>query len=333
MLTTSARLLRLLTLLQTRRFWTGADLAERLEVTPRSLRRDMNRLRSLGYPVHAASGVAGGYQLGAGAALPPLQLDDDEALAVSLALSTAATGSISGIEEPAMRALTKLEQVLPSRLQRRAHTLRAAIVPLARAGAKVDAALLSKLASACRDHLVVSFDYADAKQRLSKRQVQPHGMVHTGLRWYLVAWDLTREDFRTFRVDRIGPSCAHGARFAPRPGPGNGDLKAYVLQSISGSACEAQAKVLLHAPASVAAQTLSPSAGYLEPVDEEHCLLLAGAPSLEALAVWLLLAGVHFEVQEPPELTAHLHALKARLDRALEVAPKRAPRKRSARTS
>lgn len=316
MLQTSARLLRLVALLQARRFWTGPELCERLEVTDRTLRRDVNRVRALGYPVLATSGVAGGYQLGAGASLPPLQLEDDEALAVSLALGTAATGSITGIEEAALRAHAKLEQVLPQRLRRRANTLRAAIVPLQRSRVQVDAVLLSTLASACRDNVSLQFAYADNKKQQTRRSVEPQGVVHTGFRWYLVAWDRDREDFRTFRVDRIEGKPDLGERFNPRPAPG-GDLKAYVSRSLSTHAYEFRARVLLHAPLEVALERVSPAAGYLERVDDEHCLLSAGAPSLDALSLWILLIGADFEVQEPKELISHLREIHLRLGRVL----------------
>jgi len=326
MLPTSARLLRLLSLLQTRRFWSGAELAERLEITDRTLRRDVDRLRSLGYPVHAASGVAGGYQLGAGAALPPLQLDDDEALAVSIALGTAAGTSVSGIEEAAVRALVKLEQVLPSRLRQRADALRATIVPLRREGPAVSAEVLSSLAGACRDHTELGFAYSDGRGRTSERRVEPQGVVHTGYRWYLVAWDLGRADFRTFRVDRIAGVPLPGARFAPRPAPEGGDLRKYVSRSVSTQAYEVQASVLLLAPFEAIAERVSPSSVLLERVDAARCRLQAGAQSVSTVAAWILMLGVDFEVEKPPELVEHLRGLHARLGRVL--APGKAPRKK-----
>src|SRR4051794_11032029 len=193
MLETSARLLRLLSLLQARRYWAGAELAERLEVTSRTLRRDVEKLRTLGYPVNAAAGRAGGYQLGAGAELPPLLLSDDEALAVTLGLRTAASGTVAGMEEAAVRALAKLEPLLPKRLRRRVKALGYAVVPLMGRGPSVHPELLSVLASACRDQHELAFAYADGGGRNTQRSVEPHGLVHTGARWYLVAWDLNRE--------------------------------------------------------------------------------------------------------------------------------------------
>src|ERR1700688_2490239 len=203
MLNTSARLLRLLSLFQARRYWSGAELSERLEVTPRTVRRDVDRLRSLGYPVNSTSGAGGGYQLGAGATLPPLLLDDDEAVAVAVGLRTAASGTVSGIEEASVRALSKLEQVLPSRLSRRVSALHAFIVPLANPGPTVDAATLTAIAAACRDHEELRFGYHSRDGSPSVRAVEPHRLVHTGRRWYLAAWDTDRNYWRTFRVDPI----------------------------------------------------------------------------------------------------------------------------------
>ena len=317
-LQTSARLLRLLSLFQSRRFWTGAELAERLEVTDRTLRRDVDRLRTLGYPVHATSGVAGGYQLGAGAALPPLLLEDDEALAVSIALGSSASGTVTGIDEAALRALVKLEQVLPARLRRRANALRASIVSLQRAGPAVDSTLLVALAGACRDHEQLAFQYQGGRApEGSERLVEPLGLVHTGYRWYLVAWDVNRGDFRTFRVDRMTGKATVGARFLPRPPPDGGDLRAYVARSISSAPYTFQARVLLHAPLEQVAERIPPGAGLLEKVSAERCRLQTGSHSLSSLALWIGLIGVDFEVEAPAELVVELGLLHARLGRAL----------------
>ena len=216
MLTATHRLLRLLSLLQTRSHWSGPELATTLEVHPRTLRRDIDKLRELGYPVHASSGIAGGYALRPGKALPPLLLDDEEALAVAITLRTAAAGSVGGIEETALRALIKLEQVMPARLRRRT-ALRAAVVPLEPHGPTVDAALLATLATACRDQLRVAFDYRDGRGQASSRMVEPQGVAHASQRWYLVAWDPARDDWRIFRLDRIAGPATTGAHFAPRP--------------------------------------------------------------------------------------------------------------------
>ena len=184
MLGTSARLLRLLSLFQAQRYWPGAELAERLEVTARTLRRDVDRLRSLGYPVNSTAGTGGGYQLGSGANVPPLQLDDEEAVAVTLGLRTAAAGSVEGIEEASLRALAKLEQVLPQRLRRRVAALAGVIVPLHYSGGKaVNAATLAAIAGACRDGCKLRFGYQSRDGSASKREVEPHRLVNTGRRW------------------------------------------------------------------------------------------------------------------------------------------------------
>ncbi|HXJ20165.1 MAG TPA: YafY family protein [Polyangia bacterium] len=315
MLGTSARLLKLLTLLQSRRSWTGPELVARLEITARTLRRDVDRLRSLGYPVQSTSGVAGGYRFGAGTELPPLILDDEEALAVSLGLRTAAAGGVTGMEEVSLRALTKLEQVLPARLRRRLSALHASIVPLARGGPTVEGRTLATLAAACRDCARLAFGYRDNAGARTSRQVEPAGLVHTGWRWYLVAWDLGRDDWRTFRLDRIGDKVTPGASFFPRPPP-EGGLAAYVSRSVSVSAYPVRARILLHAPIAEMARKVSPSAGILETVDAKRCLLHAGAPSLDALAVWMSLLGVDFDIRDPPEAREHLRRLAARAARA-----------------
>ena len=232
MLETSARLLRLLSLFQARRYWSGAELVERLEITSRTLRRDVDRLRLLGYPVHSTSGTSGGYQLGAGATLPPLLLDDEEAVAVAVGLRTSASGSVTGIEESSVRALAKLEQVLPSRLRRRITALHSFIVPVANSGPTVHAATLSLIAGACRDNDGLRFGYCGKNGAQSERQVEPHRLVSFGRRWYLVAWDCARKDWRTFRVDRIDKPALSGLRFMPRKLPAD-DVAAYVTRGVA----------------------------------------------------------------------------------------------------
>jgi predicted DNA-binding transcriptional regulator YafY len=323
MLETSARLLRLLSLLQARRYWAGAELAERLEVTPRTLRRDVDKLRTLGYPVNAAAGRAGGYQLGAGAELPPLLLSDDEALAVTLGLRTAASGTVAGMEEAAVRALAKLEPLLPKRLRRRVKALSYAVVPLMGRGPSVDPELLSVLASACRDQHELAFGYADRGGRNTQRSVEPHGLVHTGARWYLVAWDLNREAFRTFRVDRVAQAQPSTRRFLPRPVPEGGPA-AYVARTVSSSAYRYQARVILHAPLASVAERVSPLSARLERIDDERCCMETGGQSLASLGFHLAMLGVDFEVLEPVELVSHLRDLAARLSRATRATQRRA---------
>ncbi|WP_435852560.1 helix-turn-helix transcriptional regulator [Streptomyces sparsogenes] len=318
MLETSARLLRLLSLLQAHREWSGAELADRLKVTTRTVRRDVDRLRELGYPVHSAPGTAGGYQLGPGAQLPPLLLDDDEAVAVAVGLRQAAGGGVEGIEETSVRALAKLEQVLPDRLRRRVGALSSFTVPMVGAfrGPTVDPEVLTELANACRDSHRLRFEYRDHQGAVSRRTAEPHRLVAAQRRWYLVAWDVDREDWRTFRADRITPTPPHGPRFAPRRPPAE-DLAAYVREGVSTRAYAEKATVLLRVSAEEAAERLSPAAGTLEPVDEHSCLLRTGAGSLDIMTVHIAMLGVDFEVREPPELSDHIRMLRDRLARAL----------------
>ncbi|MFC8126620.1 helix-turn-helix transcriptional regulator [Streptomyces sp. NPDC057302] len=319
MLETSARLLRLLSLLQAHRDWSGADLAERLGVTPRTVRRDVDRLRELGYPVNASPGTGGGYQLGAGAELPPLLLDDDEAVAVAVGLRAAAGQGIEGIGETSVRALTKLEQVLPSRLRRRVGALTAFTVPMFRTPQQqaVDPSVLTELAHACRDAERLRFDYRDHGGSSSRRTVEPHRLVCTERRWYLVAWDVDRDDWRTFRVDRVTPRPPHGPRFAPRTPPA-GDLAAYVSRGVSTRAYAAQAVVRLLVPLEEAAQRITPSAGTLEAESESSCLLRTGAMSLDVMVIHVLLMGFEFEVVEPADFTERLSSARDLLSRALD---------------
>jgi predicted DNA-binding transcriptional regulator YafY len=320
MLQTSARLLRLLSLFQAQRYWSGADLSDRLDVTARTLRRDVDRLRSLGYPVHSTSGTAGGYQLGAGATLPPLLLDDDEAVAVALGLRTAASGTVTGVEEASVRALMKLEQVLPPRLGRRVAALHAFIVPLRSRDANnrsttVDAERLSAIAGACRDQEGIRFSYHNRAGAPTARVVEPHRLVHTGYRWYLVAWDLVRKDWRTFRVDRIEGKLKTSTRFKPRKPP-EGDFAAFVSKSLSQGPYPYRARVTLDAPVDAISKRISPSAGVLEAIDEGTCMLHTGSHSLEGITIHLSLLGVGFRVHEPAELIDYIRQLADRLNRA-----------------
>src|SRR5690349_2390547 len=213
---TSSRLLEMLSLLQGRRDWPGSELAERLEVSGRTIRRDIERLRGLGYPVESLTGPAGGYRLRAGTAMPPLLLDDDEAIAIAVGLRTAARASVAGIEETAVRALVKLEQVLPAHLRRRVGALGAATVTLPASGPTVELRHLTLIAAACRDSERLRFRYRRRDGTASRREVEPHSLVNHGRRWYLVAWDPGRGDWRTFRLDRLSRPAATGVRFALR---------------------------------------------------------------------------------------------------------------------
>jgi predicted DNA-binding transcriptional regulator YafY len=317
MLETSGRLLRLLSLLQHQRDWTGTELASRLAVSTRTVRSDVERLRSLGYPVHGTRGSLGGYRLGAGADLPPLLLEDEEAVAVTVGLRGAAAGAIAGIEETSLRALVKLERVLPTRLRRRVNAFWAATVaiPPEQPAPRVDAAVLTALAGACRDHERLRFDYRDHDGSGSRRTVEPHHLVNWGQRWYLVAWDPQRDDWRTFRVDRIGPPAATGSRFPARELP-DGDVAAYVSRRVSSAAWRHRARFTVHAPAAVVAERISPAVGTVEAVDEHTCVLEAGADAIETMAVYIGMLGIDFTVSEPPELVAKLRELSARYERA-----------------
>ncbi|MCT9933044.1 YafY family transcriptional regulator [Planotetraspora sp. A-T 1434] len=325
MLETSARLLRLLSLLQARRDWPGAALAERLEVSERTVRRDVERLRDLGYPVHATRGTDGGYRLGAGAAMPPLLLDDEEAVAVAVGLRTAAGGTVAGIEETSVRALVKLEQVLPSRLRHRVNAVQAYTepVPADRPGPKVDPAVLTALAAACRDRERLRFDYRGHDGSAGLRTVEPHRLVSWGRRWYLVAWDVDRQDWRTFRVDRVEPRTPTGPRFPPREPP-EGGAAAYVARGVSAAAWRHHARVVVHAPAEVVSERVNPAVGVVEALDGRTCVLVTGADSVHTLAVHLGLLDLDFEVTEPAELVEHIRALAARYVRATPGAPEKA---------
>jgi predicted DNA-binding transcriptional regulator YafY len=321
MIETSARLLRLLSLLQARRDWSGTELAERLAVTTRTVRRDVDKLRELGYPVHATPGVAGGYRLGAGARLPPLLLDDDEAVAVAVGLRGAASG-VTGVAETSIRALTKLEQLLPTRLRQRVEMLNAVTVPMPGGeGPTVDPATLTLIAAACRDRERLRFDYRDHEGATTSRTTEPYRLVHGGRRWYLVAYDTERGDWRTFRVDRMTPREPSGPRFAPREPPA-ADLAAYTSFGASTAAYRHQALVTVYAPAEVVAARVSPTAVMVEPIDERRCRVRAGSNSLDAIVAHLLLLGFDFEAHEPPELIDRMRMLAARLGRAITASPR-----------
>ncbi len=316
MIQTSSRLLELLTLLQGRREWAGGELAERLEVSARTIRRDVDRLRRLGYPVDSLTGPSGGYRLRAGTAMPPLLLDDDEAIAIAVGLRTATRASVTGIEETAVRALLKLEQVLPSHLRRRVAALGSATVALPIAGPTVDPQHLTVLAGACRDLELVRFGYRRRDGTASRREVEPHSLVNHGRRWYLAAWDRRREDWRTFRLDRLTKPATTGVRFAPRALPAK-DAAAYVADSISNAPNRFEAVVTLHAPFDAVAGRVPSHWGTVEPLSARRCRFRTGDDDLSWLAVRIAMIGVDFEVEEPPELLEQLRSLSSRLARAV----------------
>ncbi|MFE7749332.1 helix-turn-helix transcriptional regulator [Streptomyces sp. NPDC057428] len=317
MLETSARLLRLLSLLQTPREWPGTELAERLGVSGRTVRNDIERLRTLGYPVDASRGATGGYRLAAGSAMPPLLLEDDEAVAVAVALRNVSGSALAGTEETAGRALAKLEQVLPSRLRRRVRALQqyAVPVPADRPAPHTDTELLMTLTAACRDHERLRMEYRDHAGATARRLVEPQRVVNWGRRWYLVAWDVDREDWRTFRVDRLTPLLPAGPRFAPRLDP-EGDAAAYVAGKASAAAWRHRARVTVHAPAQAVLERINPAVGTVEPVDADTCVLDTGADSLDSLGVHLGMLGFDFTVTGPPELVHHLEELAGRYARS-----------------
>src|SRR5919106_268175 len=312
---TSGRLLKLLSLLQTRRDWPGNELADRLGVSGRTIRRDVERLRELGYPVESLTGPAGGYRLRAGTAMPPLLLDDDEAIAIAVGLRTAARASVTGIEETSVRALVKLEQVLPAHLRRRVRALQSATMTLPAGGPTVDPQTLTTIAAACRDLESVRFAYRGRDGTDSRREVEPHSLVNLGRRWYLVAWDRGRRDWRTFRIDRLSGPASTGVRFAPRELPGK-DAATYVSQRLSAAPNRYEARVTLHAPAETIRKRVSPHWGNIEPIDDQRCEYRTGDDDLDWLAVRVAMLGVDFDVHEPPELAEHLRLLARRLERA-----------------
>ncbi|QIS06308.1 WYL domain-containing protein [Nocardia brasiliensis] len=316
MLETSARLLRLLSLLQTPRDWTGTELAERLEVDVRTVRRDIDKLRHLGYPVNATAGVAG-YRLGAGAKLPPLLLDDEEAVAVAIGLRTAAGGTITGIEDSSLRALTKLEKVLPARLRHRVSLLQSVTVTVAAGGPTVDPDTLTAIAGAIRDNHRLRFDYRSHDGATSLRTTEPHRLAHTGRRWYLIGWDVDRADWRTYRVDRLQPRIPTGPRFTPREAP-DADLSGYLTQGVTNSPYRYAARVTLGVSAEVAAERIAPTVGLLEAVDADSCTLRVGANSLDEMAIYLASFGFPMRVHEPRELIDHIHTLAQRLRESVD---------------
>ena len=312
---TSSRLLDLLSLLQARRDWPGLELAERLGVSGRTIRRDIERLRGLGYPVESLTGPAGGYRLRAGAAMPPLLLDEEEAIAIAVGLRTAARASVTGIEETSIRALVKLEQVLPAHLRRRVAALGSATVARVADGPTVDPQHLTTVAAACRDSECIRFGYRSRDDVATRREVEPHALVNLGRRWYLVAWDRRREDWRTFRVDRIDGPAATGVRFTARALPAR-DPAAFVEQSIAGAFSRFEARVTVHASADEVLIRHPYLAGALTATDAQSCEYRTSDDDLEWLALRIAMLGFDVEVHEPPELMSQLKVLARRLEAA-----------------
>jgi predicted DNA-binding transcriptional regulator YafY len=315
MANTSSRTLRLLSLFQTQRYWSGAELAERLGVSARTLRRDVDRLRELGYPVEAHRGIDGGYELAAGAALPPLAVDDDEAVAVAFGLRTAAQGAVAGMEDASISALSKIVQVMPSRLRRRVDALNAVTVPATwGSGPVVDAEVLMTVAQASRDEQRLRFIYTGRGAETTERHVEPHRLVALGRRWYLVAYDMTRHDWRSFRLDRMERPRGTGARFRPRTLPAE-DAAAFVRAGIENVPRVYTIVALVHTSAANVRAALGPW-GTVEEVDSERCRIRMTADSLDWPALALGAVGAEFDVLHPAELVEHLREWAGRFQRA-----------------
>ncbi|NUR06382.1 MAG: YafY family transcriptional regulator [Nocardioidaceae bacterium] len=310
-------MLQLLSLLQTHRYWPGGELARRLEVSERTLRRDVDRLRELGYPVHAVRGVAGGYQLQAGAAMPPLLLDDEEAVAIVVGLRAAAGGMVEGIDDTSVRALSKIVQVMPPRLRRRVDALRSYTVPavFGSGGPTLDAGLLATLAQACRDDERLRFGYRTREGDEAERTVEPHTMVTVGRRWYLVAWDLTRHDWRSFRVDRMTDATATGVRFRPRELPG-GDAAEYVKSGLRSAPQRHHVSVLVHADAESVRGRVG-RWGEVTDTGDGSCRLTMEADDLGWPMFALMGIGAEFDVEEPAELVEEVDRVAGLFGRAV----------------
>jgi predicted DNA-binding transcriptional regulator YafY len=316
---TGNRTLRLLSLMQTRRNWAGADLARRLGVSLRTLRRDVERLRDLGYPVEAQPGVDGGYRLAPGASLPPLVLDDDEAVALVVGLQAAAQTAVAGMAEASVRALTKVVQVLPVRLRRRADALRAVTVSAGwRVDASVDPHALTAVAQACRDTERLEFGYTAANGERTERLVEPFRLVALGRRWYLVAYDVSRGDWRSFRLDRLAEPGSTGARFAPRPLPAE-DPAAFVRAGIGSRTPTHDVEVLVEAPADDVRRRIGQWAT-VDELEEGRCRVRMEPDDLSWPALALGVVGAEFTVVSPPGLRELLGEWSGRFTRAADLA-------------
>jgi predicted DNA-binding transcriptional regulator YafY len=306
---TTERVLTLLGLLQQRQVWTGTELADRLGVTPRTVRRDVERLRTLGYQVHASQGVGGGYQLGHGQDLPPLLLDDEEAIATAVSLLAGAGGAVAGAGDAAVRALTKLDRVLPTRLRHEVRALSGSVETFGGGRTSVDPEVLMILARACRDQVELGFDYPSGGG-VRRRRVEPYRLVASDRRWYLFAYDLERDDWRSFRVDRVTAAATRSWHFRPRQAP---DAAAYVQESVASRVYRQQARFLVHASAETVRAQIPASAAVVRPEGAHRCEVLSGGGSLDFVLMHVVLLGHTFEVLDPPELTDRCRALANRL--------------------
>jgi predicted DNA-binding transcriptional regulator YafY len=323
MANTSARTLRLLSLLEARRYWPGDELAGQLGVSPRTLRRDVDRLRELGYPIQAQRGVAGGYQLAAGAALPPLVVDDEEAVALALGLQSAAQGAVEGISEASVRALAKVVQVMPPRLRRRVQALGAMTEPASWDGAAswsgtgrdgVDPGVLTAVALACRDAERIRFSYTAATGEQTRRHAEPHRLVLLGRRWYLVGYDLGRQDWRSYRLDRLGEPRGTGARFRPRELPADG-AAAFVRAGIASARAGYDVEVLVDAPAGTVAERIGRWVTVTE-IGPDRCRITMTTDTLDWAVMGLGVMGAEFRVIGPPELRDQVRDWGRRFSRA-----------------
>jgi predicted DNA-binding transcriptional regulator YafY len=302
---TAARLLRLLSLLLSRPQWDGAELAARLDVTPRTVRRDVARLRSLGYPVEAEAGIGGGYRLGPGGRLPPLLLDDEEAVAVAVGLRVATTTTVSGVEEAAITALAKLHQVLPARLREQVAAIGAHITQLPQGELPtIDGEVLVTLAAGCRDVEGIRFRYRTHGGSESERSVEPLQVVHTGRRWYLVARDRDRQAWRTFRVDRIAQPVLTGLRYRFDDPP---DPIKLVAEGTGVAPWDIVARIRVQAAAATVSKVLSPREAVVEPIDATTCEVRLAANELGPLVAQVVRIYWPFEILEPPELRGAVH--------------------------
>lgn len=308
-----ARMLRLLSLLQTRREWSGAELAARLGVTGRTVRRDIDRLRELDYPVEGTTGHAGGYRLAAGTAMPPLILDDEEATATVVALRTAA-GQLTGMEETTLRALAKLEQVLPARLRSQVAALQQATATIEweRRGPRTDPATLAALAAACRDRETVTFAYTTRSGHGADRRVDPHHLVSSGGLWYLLAHDHAREDWRVYRLDRIGDLTPTRRRYAPRPVPGE-DPAAYVAGKIASAPVRYRAIATLREPADAVRRRTWALAGRIQSAGPNSCTVDCSGDYLPGIAQILAGLGTEYSLDADDAVRGHLRTAARRI--------------------
>jgi predicted DNA-binding transcriptional regulator YafY len=306
---TAARLLKLLSLLQRRPSWTGTELAHQLGVDARTVRRDIERVRDLGYQVTSTPGSAGGYRLGVGADMPPLLLDEQEAMAVAVLLGASAGMALPGIERATLATLARIDRLLPPRLQRRVKALRAATVPLLATPEAVPAENLARLAEGCESRELAQFDYSARDGRKTSRRVEPYRLVATERRWYLVAFDLDRTDWRTFRVDRVAKVRLTGHTFTPRKLE---DAARLVSEAISAAPYRYQIVVRVEVPVVAVRKAVSPSVATVEDAGD-HVVLRIGADELHWVAGYLIGLGFPFEVLHPPELSLWLSTLGNRL--------------------